>query len=108
LKKRNNKQGAAATEAVLAIAIIIPILIGFIFGGYDFYLKQADNVNLNFQAGRYFTTMTSCDSATLASISLNQEFSHYNVITVIDGKRKEAYKAAKKEGTIIVYCNVSE
>ena len=104
-KQQNYKKGAAALEAVIAISVILPVLFSFIFGGYDFYLRQADNVNLNFEAGRYFSTMNSCTEATLLSISSTVKFSQYNLITEINGVRRTSYSAPASRGTIAVYCS---
>lgn len=105
---RKNKKGAVALETVLTLAMVLPILFSFIFGGYNFYLKQADNVNLNFEAGRYFSTLKTCDEPSLLSISSTSKFNEYKLITVIDGTRKVSFNASPSKGTIAVYCQSAD
>lgn len=108
MKKNRLKRGATSIETVLVMAMVLPILFSFIFGGYNFYLKQADNVNLNFEAGRYFSTMNACNEATLKTISSTLKYSEYSLVTVIDGVRKQSYVASPNKGTIAIYCQSAQ
>lgn len=105
---KKNKKGAVALETVLTLALVLPVLFSFIFGGYNFYLKQSDNVNLNFEVGRYLSTLDACDEATLLTISGTSKFSGYKLITVIDGVRKVSFNASPSKGTIAVYCQSAD
>ena len=104
LKKLKKKKGAAAIEAVLALAIILPILFSFIFGGYNYYLKQADNVNINFEVGRFYSVLDGCNETQFRTISGVTKFNRYNLITVIDSVEKQTYTSVNPIGTIAIYC----
>lgn len=102
--KTRDKQGAVALEAVIALSLILPILFSFVFGGYDFYLRQADNVNLNFEAGRYMSTMTECSNDAFRTMSDTFKFNKYDLIAHIDGTRHVVYSAPVRQGSIVVHC----
>lgn len=108
MKNTYYKKGAAAIETVITMALVLPILFSFIFGGYNFYLKQADNVNLNFDAGRYLSTLDSCNESTLLAITGVAKYSDYTLITVIDNVRKVSYTPAIGKGTIAIYCQSAD
>ena len=103
--RRKYKKGAVTLEAVMAISLILPIFFAFIFGGYDFYMRQADNVNLNFEVGRFASTMDECTESKLKSISGTVKFNNYDLITEINGVRKLSHSASNRRGTIAVYCS---
>lgn len=104
MEKIKRKIGAVSLEAVIAIGLILPILFSFIFGGYNFYMAQAENVNFNFNVGRFLASMPDCSESSFALIGSNPRFSAFEVQAVIDGVETKPYTTLNPKGVIRINC----
>ncbi len=59
LRKIKDKSGGSAIETVLVVMLVFPLIIMFIVGAFTFFNVHSQNVNINFDAGRYVST-TGC------------------------------------------------
>ena len=59
LMKIKDKSGGSAIETVLVVMLVFPLIIMFIVGAFTFFNVHSQNVNINFDAGRYVST-TGC------------------------------------------------
>lgn len=59
LRKIKDQSGGAAIETVLVVMLVFPLIIMFIVGAFTFFNVHSQNVNINFDAGRYVST-TGC------------------------------------------------
>ena len=59
LRKIKDQTGGAAIETILVVMLVFPLMIMFIVGAFTFFSVHSQNVNINFDAGRYVST-TGC------------------------------------------------
>ena len=59
LRKIKDNFGGAAIETIIVVMLVFPIILMFIIGGFKFFNVHSQNVNINFDAGRYVST-TGC------------------------------------------------
>ena len=59
LRKIRDISGGSAIETVLVVMSVFPLIIMFIVGAFTFFNIHSQNVNINFDAGRYVST-TGC------------------------------------------------
>lgn len=102
MKKMFNKikenLGEESLDSALIIAILFPIFLSFIIGGWAFFEAQSTANDVNFDAGRY-ASVFGCSYDNLQSMKNVSEFSNYT-ITVNDAQIGE--KGTK--GVIAIAC----
>ena len=59
LRKIKDPSGGAAIETILVVMFVFPLIVMFIVGAFTFFNVHSQNVNINFDAGRYVST-TGC------------------------------------------------
>lgn len=59
LRKIRDETGGSALETVLVVMFMFPLIVMFIVGAFTFFNVHSQNVNINFDAGRYVST-TGC------------------------------------------------
>ena len=108
-----NKSGSAIIETVIVIGLTLPIFLSFIFGGYSYYLAQSKNINLNFEVGRYASTMGACSAEDMSTIAKVNKYGLYNLNLNIDGNMVclncagnpfDAPTPTGNNGTVIITC----
>lgn len=104
---KKSKIGVVALEFVVAISLLVPVLLIYISGGYTYYMAQSQNVSLNYDAGRYFSTMSACDKGQIFAFQLNSKYSHYDIEAIINGRSAIKSAVGEKEGTVTVTCSTA-
>ena len=79
LRKIKDPSGGAAIETVLVVMLVFPLIVMFIVGAFTFFNVHSQNVNINFDAGRYVST-TGCSIDKLQdSMPGLTKFSNFNI-----------------------------
>lgn len=99
-----NKVGAITLEFVVAVCLFVPILMVYMTGGYNYYMAQSQNISLNYEAGRYFSTMSACNKEQIYSIQLNPRYAGYDIEAVINGVSSTKTAKGESQGVISITC----
>ena len=79
LRKIKDQTGVATIETILVVMLVFPLMIMFIVGAFTFFNVHSQNVNINFDAGRYVST-TGCSIDKLQdSMHGLTKFSNFNI-----------------------------
>lgn len=106
INKIKLNMGEVALETALVVGITLPIIMTLIFGGYMFFMNQAENNTVNFNAGRYISVAgcyidESGDSQGISTMGESGTFSNYNLYL-----NDEKFHSYFDEGQYIkIYCN---
>jgi len=85
LRKIKDNFGGAAIETIIVVMLVFPIILMFIIGGFKFFNVHSQNVNINFDAGRYVST-TGCSIDKLQdSMPGISKFNGFNIF--VDGTK---------------------
>lgn len=101
LNKIRNNQGDETIDTALILAIILPIFICLIVGGWSFFQAQAKTNDVNFLAGRYLSTH-GCSSKVGSSMYNHSTFAGYDIIVSTPEYTPPAPDG--DYGTIYVFC----
>lgn len=80
INKIKQNKGAVSVEAALVCLLIFPIFISLIVGGYCWSTAQSTNVNINFETGRYVSTVGCNYSKLNASMPSLTKYEGYEII----------------------------
>lgn len=107
---RNNEDGASdVITGVILFAIIFMLLSTFSFGGWSYFTAASENTNLNYNVGRYVSSLDMCDTSdsSLGSMKYLTRYNDYDIEAYFDGSATPTViqDVANQEGTISISCD---
>lgn len=108
----NNEDGAAeVVTGIMLFAFVFMLLSTFAFGGYTYFTAASENTRMNYNVGRFVSSLDLCDASdsSLGSMAYLSRYDGYDIEAYFDGSASATViqDVANHEGVITITCNSS-
>lgn len=77
-----NEDGSDAISTVIAFSVVFGIVLSLAYGGYEYYSKSAENTNINYDVGRYLSTMQRMDLSTVETLKNLPQYDGFLIVYI--------------------------